>query len=71
MKYAVRAKGTSGLYSEWSDEVVYTVLPSVATDTLKLKLSGEWKSSKAVFVKVNGEWKKAKKVFVKVGGNWR
>lgn len=71
LKYAVRAKGTSGLYSEWSDEVVYTVLPSVATDTLKLKLSGEWKSSKAVFVKVNGEWKKAKKVFVKVSGTWR
>ncbi len=71
LKYAVRAKGTSGLYSEWSDEVVYTVLPSVATDTLKLKLSGEWKSSKAVFVKVNGEWKRAKKVFVKVGGTWR
>lgn len=71
LKYAVRAKGTSGLYSEWSDEVVYTVLPSVATDTLKLKLSGEWKSSKAVFVKVNGEWKKAQKVFVKVGGTWK
>ena len=71
LKYAVRAKGTSGLYSEWSDEVVYTVLPSVATDTLKLKLSGEWKSSKAVFVKVNGEWKKAKKVFVKISGTWR
>lgn len=71
LKYAVRAKGTSGLYSKWSDEVVYTVLPSVATDTLKLKLSGEWKSSKAVFVRVNGEWKRAKKVFVKVGGTWR
>lgn len=71
LKYAVRAKGTSGLYSEWSDEVVYTVLPSVATDTLKLKLSGEWKSSKAVFVKVNGEWKKAQKMFVKVSGTWR
>lgn len=71
LKYAVRAKGTSGLYSEWSDEVVYTVLPSVATDTLKLKLSGEWKSSKAVFVRVNGEWKKAKKVFVKISGTWR
>lgn len=71
LKYAVRAKGTSGLYSEWSDEVVYTVVSSVATDTLKLKLSGEWKSSKAVFVKVNGEWKKAKKVFVKISSTWK
>lgn len=71
LKYAVRAKGTSGLYSGWSDEVVYTVVPSITTDNLKLKLGGEWKSSKAVFVKVDGEWKKAQKVFVKVGGTWK
>lgn len=71
LKYAVRAKGTSGLYSEWSDEVIYTVLPSITTDNLKLRLGGEWRNSKALFVKVNGEWKKAQKVFVKVDGTWK
>lgn len=71
LKYAVRAKGTSGLFSEWSDEVVYTVVPSITTDNLKLRVGGEWKSSKAVFVKINGEWKKAKKVLIKIGGTWK
>ena len=71
LKYAVRAKETSGLYSEWSDEVIYTVLPSITTDNLKLRLGGEWRNSKAVYVKINGEWHKAKKIFIKANGAWK
>lgn len=71
LKYAVRAKGTSGLYSRWSDEVVYTVVPSITTDNLKLKVGGDWKTSKAVYVKINGEWHKAKKIFIKANGAWK
>lgn len=71
LQYSVRAKNTLGLYSDWSDEVLYTVTPSVTTDNLKLKVSGVWKQSKAIFIKINGEWAKAKKVFVKANGTWK
>ena len=71
LQYAVRAKNSYGLYSDWSSSAVYLVVPSVTTDNLKLRINGEWKQSKAVFVRVNGEWHKAKKVFIKAGGTWK
>lgn len=71
LQYAVRAKNSYGLYSDWSSSVVYSVVPSVTTDNLRLKVSGDWKTSKAVYVKINGEWHKAIKIFVKANGAWK
>lgn len=71
LQYAVRAKNSYELYSAWTNSVTYTVVPSVTTDNLKIKVSGTWRTAKAVFVKVNGEWHKAKKVFVKKDGTWK
>lgn len=71
LQYAVRAKNSYGLYSDWSSSAAYSVLPSVTTDNLRLKVSGDWKTSKAVYVKINGEWHKAKKIFIKANGAWK
>lgn len=71
LQYAVRAKNSYGLYSDWSSSAAYSVVPSVTTDNLRLKVSGDWKTSKAVYIKINGEWHKAKKIFIKANGAWK
>lgn len=71
LQYAVRAKDTNGLYSDWSKTVNYTLKPQDTVSSVKIKISGAWKTSKAVYVKISGSWKKAKKVYVKTNGTWK